>query len=433
MWTVAGLLGSRALRLGGNLIVTRLLVPDAFGLMALIYIFIQGIQMLSDVGISPSIVQNQRGDDPRFLNTAWTLQIIRGAVIWAAAAAGASAVARFYGHPQLALLIPVVALSAFISGFDPTSRVTVNRHLVLGKLTVIDWAAQATSIAVMVVWAWLSPTVWALAGAAVIMAAVRMTMSHALLPGESNRLAWERDALREILGFGKWIFLTSAIGFLDMQSDRLIFGKLIPIGLLGVYSIAYMLSRVPEDLVVNLGVKILFPLASHVERTSRQELRRKIRRHRWPLLLALAVAMALFASFGDVIVTTLYSKAYHEGGWILSMLAIGLWPKVVITSITPVLLAVGNPRIVAVASAMRLATLVVGLPLAFHFWGFPAAVAVVALSSVTLYPACAYGLWRARLYQPLQDAVATALWIAALGGIELIRVSLGFGLSFWPT
>src|SRR5262245_18372468 len=72
-WTTTESVAAVVLRLGSNLVLTRLLLPEMFGVMALVNIFIQGLQMFSDVGIGPAIIQNRRGDDPSFLNTAWTI------------------------------------------------------------------------------------------------------------------------------------------------------------------------------------------------------------------------------------------------------------------------------------------------------------------------------------------------------------------------
>ena len=73
---------SQLTRLAGNLILTRLLVPELFGVMALAQVFIIGLNLFSDVGVGPAIIQSKHGTDPVFLNTAWTVQIIRGFIIW---------------------------------------------------------------------------------------------------------------------------------------------------------------------------------------------------------------------------------------------------------------------------------------------------------------------------------------------------------------
>ena len=81
-WTMVGWFVMQVLRFGSNLILTRLLFPEAFGLMSLVIVFIVGLHMFSDVGIGPSLVQSKRGDDPDFYNTVWTIQILRGLGLW---------------------------------------------------------------------------------------------------------------------------------------------------------------------------------------------------------------------------------------------------------------------------------------------------------------------------------------------------------------
>ena len=75
---VMGHAGLQLLRMGSNLVLTRLLFPEAFGLMALVYVLMTGLEMLSDVGVEPCIVQHQRGRDRVFLDTGWTGQVARG-------------------------------------------------------------------------------------------------------------------------------------------------------------------------------------------------------------------------------------------------------------------------------------------------------------------------------------------------------------------
>ena len=112
LWTTGGYGASQVIRLGVNLVLTRLLHPQMFGLMTLVNIFVQGLQGFSDVGIGPAIIQSKRGDDPVFLNTAWTVQALRGLSLGAVATAIAWPVAKLYGEPQLFWLLPVAGLAA---------------------------------------------------------------------------------------------------------------------------------------------------------------------------------------------------------------------------------------------------------------------------------------------------------------------------------
>ena len=74
-WTVAGYASLLALRFGFNLLLTRLVAPKVFGIMAIINLLIQSLHMFSDLGISQCVTRHDRGDDPHFLDTAWTVQL----------------------------------------------------------------------------------------------------------------------------------------------------------------------------------------------------------------------------------------------------------------------------------------------------------------------------------------------------------------------
>ena len=102
LFTLGGFGSAQLIRLASNLILTRLLFPEAFGMMALTMVFLQGLQMFSDVGVAPAIQQSKRGDDADFLDTAWTIQVVRGLCLWLAACALAWPVSPCPGwtHPD---------------------------------------------------------------------------------------------------------------------------------------------------------------------------------------------------------------------------------------------------------------------------------------------------------------------------------------------
>ena len=127
-WASVGYGLSQALRLGGSLVMTRLLVPEMFGVMAIASIVLAMLLMLSDFGLTQNIVQSARGESPIFLDTAWAVQIIRGGLLWAVALllsgglyagnqAGWFPPDSVYASPELPLVIAIGTFSAVISGF----------------------------------------------------------------------------------------------------------------------------------------------------------------------------------------------------------------------------------------------------------------------------------------------------------------------------
>ena len=120
---------------------------------------------------------------PKYLHTAWTIQVARGFALFAIAAAAAVPLAHFYQEPALARLIPVVAFASILSGFNSTKLFTVTRRIALGRLTAIDIGSQGAGLAVMVVAALITRSIWALVLGGIVTASTRLMLSHSFLPG----------------------------------------------------------------------------------------------------------------------------------------------------------------------------------------------------------------------------------------------------------
>ncbi|MBX3272368.1 MAG: oligosaccharide flippase family protein [Sandaracinaceae bacterium] len=388
-WVALGYGGGQILRFGGNLVLTRLLFEEAFGLMALIASVLAGLELFSDIGVGPSIIQSPR-EDRGFLDTAFTMQAGRGLVLWLVGCALAIPLANLYEEPSLTWMLPLCALSALVNGLSSTKLFTLNRALSLGRIEVIQIGSQAAGMITMVVWALISPTVVALVSGTLVSGAVKLVMTHLYLPGANNRLRWDREAAKELITFGRWIFVSTLLTFLAGQSDRLVFGKLVPMDRLGVYSIGMALATLPSDVVARLAMQVVFPLYSRVhEGEGFGELFQK---SRLPILVGAGWACAGLIAGGPAAVEFLYDDRYQAAGWVIQLLAAGAWFTVMGSIYGSVLLAQGTPRYVSMGAAGKLAAMLVLIPAGFYLggrydadWAFAGAVAGFALAEVARY------------------------------------------------
>ena len=432
-WTFIGYGFSQSLRFGSNLILTRLLVPELFGLMALVNVFITGLALFSDIGINPSIIQNKRGDDPTFLNTAWTLQVIRGFGLWLCCLILALPVSQLYSEPKLLWLLPAVGLTTIISGFNSTSLATLNRHLAIGKLTILQLGVQVISLTTMIIWAYFQQSIWAIVIGILLSSFVQAVVSHWLNPLQPNRFAWNKTAFKEIFSFGRWIFLSTLLSFLANQSDRLIIGKLLSIEILGVYTIAYTLADVPRQVSNKLGNNVLFPVISRNKTLPRKELRAAILKKRKFALLVVSVLLAILISFGDFIILALYDERYAQASWMLPLLAMGLWHTILYNTMGPTLIGIGKPIYRTIGTMLTLLMIVVGLPFAFSHLGIFGIVLVVAFSDFPKYIVMMYGLWHEKLNCLGEDFQVTILFIIFTLSLLGCRYLLGLGLPIFQT
>ncbi|MEG3848050.1 oligosaccharide flippase family protein [Microcoleus sp. herbarium19] len=429
VWTIASYGSSQIIRFASNLILTRLLLPELFGLVGLAYVFITGINLFSDIGLGPSIIQNKRGDDPQFLNTAWTMQVIRSLFIFICLIAITLPVASFYGEPRLQWLIPVIGLNSVMGGFNSTATSSLNRQMAVKKIVIFELGIQIVSTAVMVVWAWFDPSIWAILAGGFTASVMELVWSHFLIRGKSNRFAWDKEAAKEIFSYGKWIFLSTALFFLCSQADRLILGKIFTLTMLGIYGIAFTLGDMPRQIIIAISGRVIFPSISMLADLPRQELRAKILKNRKLILIPLAVGLAIFVTFGDQLILTLYRKEYMAASWMMPILALGIWHTTLHNMMGSCLLAVGKSQYAAMGNLVTFLNLCITIPVAYHFKGNLGAVIAVALGDLPTYGVTNYGLWREGLTCFWQDFQLTALFVGVLATLIWLRVAvLGLGL-----
>lgn len=395
-WTMGASAASQLMRLASNLVMTRLLVPEMFGVMALANTIMAGMQLLSDLGLRQNVVQSRNGNMPAFLNTVWTVQIARGGLIWLLLLGAALAVhvideahwwreGSVYADPVLPLVIAALSFNALIGGFESTRLATASRNLALGRVYLLELGCNLAGVFFMVAWALLDRSIWALVYGTLFTSALRVAASHTLLPGSGNRLHWDKDSLREIFSFGKWIFLTSMLGFLAANGDRLLLGGLTDPATLGLYSIAFMMVGAIRDAFAMMASNVAYPAFSEIVRTRKAALKESYYRFRLPVDAATLVAAGMMFAAGDLLIRLLYDDRYLQAGHMLEILSIGLL-EVRYALAIQCFMALGMPKLMVPVIAVRILALFGLMPVAFHFWGLDGALWVIGASAVLALP-----------------------------------------------
>lgn len=426
--TVIAFGGTNVLRLAGNLILTRLLFPEAFGLMAIVQVFMSGIEMFSDVGIRSSVIRSDRGDAEAFLNTAWTMQILRGFVLWIAACALAWPAAAIYGEPLLAQLLPVVGLNAIIAGFTTTNVHSQNRHMRLGGIVGIDLLSQFLGLCLMVGLAWWLQSVWALVYGALVGNLIKLFLMHRLLPGIRNRLRLEWSSLREIISFGKYIFLSTITAFVINQSDKAILGTFVSFAALGVYNIGFFLGTTPYVLAKMVANRVIFPLYRMRHPLDSDDNRRKIFQMRRLSTLGALSAAAILAFSGPALVRFLYDPRYEAAGAIVSLIAFASVPMITFEGNMRSAMARGDSRSFFLVFLALAVVQVVLLYFGTQQFGIMGAVLSLGLAPLLTYPLRVRVLIRYRSWDAVGELGLMILGLVICGWACFVHRELIFAL-----
>jgi len=343
VWVAAEFGSNQGLRLVRNVFLTHMIAQHMYGLLGLAGIVIDFVNNISDVGINLSIIRQRRAEEQRFLNSAWTLSVLRGVLVWLVACAMAYPAAWFYGEPSLAIAIPLLALSAIMLGASSTKISTYNRDLEFARVTSLKIGGKLIGFGATIAWALIAPdNLGVILVGPLLAALVTLGASHLLLAGPNNWFAWDKDSIRELISFGKWIFLATLLTFLIRKGDLLIIGKLEGTEAFAVYAVAYSMANMLPKMCQAICSKVLFPIYSNIQHDKPHAVRRKVLKARFWLLRMFLPALWLVIAFGSYIVDLLYPESYKNAGGMLELLACGGAGQIVSMSIGGIVLAKGD-------------------------------------------------------------------------------------------
>lgn len=409
-WSFLQIFATNALRLASNLIMTRLLLPEAFGLMALISTLIVAFNLFTDVGIERSVVREPDGAQRRFLRVAWVVKIMRGGVIaacvltiallvWLFAPALASE-GSVYADPRLPALIALSALVPLMQGCESTCKELTTRNMQNYRFTAVGIATQLIGVLSMVGFAQISQTVWALFAGMLMISVFGLIASHLFFPGPRMRVVWDKEISARLWNYGKFLMASSALTFVGRYADRLILAGFLGTATFGLYSIALVWIEAGTTLLQRIADRSGFPAIAEVIRTQPHKVARLFRKYQTVIDVACFTAFLGTFLLGEALLQLLYTEAYATSGSFLQILSVSFLAARFHT-ISMLLMNIGDSRAMMISSGITAVTVCIVLPLAYIYFGLSGVLLATALSPLASAP---YVIAKLR---PLLGAVQT--------------------------
>lgn len=421
IWIGGGFVIQRALQFGSNLILTRLLFPEAFGLMALSSVFLTGLAMFSDLGIKSAIIRDARGSTPPFLNTAWTIQIIRGFVLFFSGVLLAYPISLIYEEPVLFPLLTVLSTTAAIAGFASVRMATAERNLDFRTVIYVQIVGQVSMVVTMIAFASLWESVWALAFGNIIGMITTVIAGHVLLRGHRHRLQLDRDSAKSLINFGKWIFLSTIVTYLGGEGLRAIQGGFTTPSEFGILAIAYTIASIPIELAVKLTSSIGLPVLSEAHRSDTAAMGQILHKFRKRVLSLSLVLVSLVVLVSEPLIELLYDQRYHDAGPFVVAIALTSAISLIFAGYNSALLALGKSQTYLWLMSLAAASRIFGLIVGFDYFGIMGMLVGGGISNLVVLIVTWAVMLRLRLLDFKLDFVVL-LFIFILSGITAFAI-----------
>jgi O-antigen/teichoic acid export membrane protein len=400
IFTLGGFGIAQVLRLISNLILTRFLAPEAFGLMSVaVSVNIWAI-MLTDIGIASSVIRSRNSDDPDFLRTAWTMQIVRNLLIWVivllaagalylAASGGAFRSDSIYSDPLLPWIMAAVGTQLAITAVSSINQSMAQRKLAMSRVVGLEIVTQLFTMTVTITFAVLGYGVWALVIGVLAGAVMNTIASHIVFAGPTMRLLFKREHVLEIFHFGKWLIIASFFGFFVNRGDQILFGGLMASDRFGLYAVASIWIVAASGVLQTIVNRIFFPAFSEIFRDRPWDLTKAYKKTRL-LVDGGAIFMAYSAFFlSEYVFAFIYPENYSGVGYYVKLLSPFLL-LIPFRLVNLVVLAAGDSRNFTGVAVLAGSAMLVLTPTAYHFLGEKAAIVCFAAIETVALPI----IWR---------------------------------------
>ena len=396
-------------------ILTRLLTPEDYGIIAMGLALVVFFMIFNNFGIGPALVRHENPTESLWATAFWTNMGV-GVTLALLAYFGAGLVAALYMEPRVEPVVEALAVVLVLHCAVITPTSLMQRNLQFGPLAGVQLAAQLGGSAVAIAAALMGAGVWAL---------VFEQLAHHVIKTGSTwwfarppiRLTFNWPELKRVLPFSLNLLATDFTGYVARNADNFIIGRYLGASALGFYSRAYQIMLVPLQVLVRGAGSTLFPALSSIQddkaRLGAAYLRgvQAIALIAFPMMLGVAALSGPFVRFA-------FGETWAETAPILSILApVGALQCVTATR-GSILMAVGRADILFYWALLANSVAVVSFMIGVN-WGVEGvATAFLIASAVMFTPAMAIALWKVDLgvvdlYRRLGPIMVASLVMAA--------------------
>lgn len=374
---IASVIATNILRLASSVLLTRLLAPEAFGVVGIIGSVSFILVMISDLGFQAFVVRHRDGDQPAFLDAIWTVRLLRATALTLILLLLAPSIAAGFGKPELTAVIAVSSLQFAIEGASSLGLVTALRERQILRLSLLEIVVAIVQLIMSVALAFVWRSYWAIMITTLLSTLLKTALSYWFFPKAGRRFRFNRAYTAELWKFARYVTGSSIISMLLMQTDKLVLARVFPLEILGLYLLASNLALAPLAFTSAYANRVLFPAYARVWREAPQNLRSLFYAGRRRVSAIYMVGAGALIGGAPLLVTLLYDERYGAAADYLRLL--GVTPLLALSSASAneVLTASGRVHVTFHANIAKLAWLAIAGPLSYALFGPIGLVAVV--------------------------------------------------------
>lgn len=317
LWSYAQQFSTQLINFAVTLLLARLLTPNDFGVMGLIYVFIGIGNVLIDGGFSQSIIRTQDADD-KDLSTIFFFNLLISFLIYGILFFAAPYIALYYKQEILSTIIRVFSLTFIISAFSAVQNAVLTKQLKFKTQTVIAIPSIIISGLLGISLAYLGYGVWSLVWAGLAKALVN-SIQLWLYNNWRPILVFSKERFKKHFNFGYKLTLTSIMDTVFVNIYPIFIGRIFSVGQVGLYTQAETLRQLPVSNITGAIAKVTFPFFASIQ-ADNDKLKEAYNKITLLVLFVLAPILIYMSVLAQPLLVFLFSDKWVEAAPFLTIL-----------------------------------------------------------------------------------------------------------------
>ncbi len=361
IWNFSAHAITRILSLGVGILMARILAPEDFGMVAIAMVVWEMIAILGQFGLGAKLVHQQQNID-EYANSTFWLNVMVSGFIAAVALVVAPYAAGFYNNPISEPIIKILACGFILSSIGSTHATLLSKNMAFKKLSMVDIICTVLKDIIAVGMVLGGCGLWSLVLPDLFVKPVRIIFLWYMVPWRP-RLRLGLKYWKDIFTFGKYVFGTTLLRYLNINGDYLIIGKVLGAAPLGLYRFAYNLANWPIKNVVWVCGKVLFPAFSQLQNDIKEMQRLYLKVVETISIILFPCLIGLLAT-AEIIIPAIYGEKWRPAVLPLKIIIAFTTIRSIASLGGQVLMALGLPNREFKMNAFQVIPLLVAV-----FWG----------------------------------------------------------------
>jgi lipopolysaccharide exporter len=303
-----------------TIILARILAPDDIGVFGIALVLLSMLETFSKTGFNQALIY-KKGKDSSYLDTAWTIGLIRGIVLAIILLGIAGPASTFFNSPESLNIIRAISIVVVLQSFNNVAVIYFEKDLQFHKYFQYRFSSTISDMTVAIVAVLILRNVWALVFGLVAGNIVQLIMSYVINPYRP-KIKIDRSKAKELFRFGKWIFFSGSLVFLITDADDLFVGRILGATMLGFYQLGYKISNISATEVSSAISSLSFPVYAKLQDDLAKLQKAFIKILQFTTFLSFPIAGAIIAFAYD------FTKIFLGDKWlpmVPAMIVLAVW------------------------------------------------------------------------------------------------------------